>query len=130
MTDAPTEELRNGGMAAAISDLTVHLLSEYTGRGPTRARTYMSGEFVAVILRDTMTKGERSLVRDGEQAQVLEARQAYQRTMREELVGGITAITGREVVAFMSTNHIDPDMGVEIFILAPDGAPDGTPDTA
>jgi uncharacterized protein YbcI len=33
-----------------------------------------------------------------------------------ELVSGLT---GREVVAFMSNNHIDPDLGVEIFVLAP-----------
>jgi uncharacterized protein YbcI len=125
MTDAPTEGLGNGGLAAAISDLTVHLLSEYTGRGPTRARTHLSGDLVAVVLQDTMTRGERSLIRHGEQERVLETRQAYQRTMREELAGGVAQLTGREVVAFMSANHIDPDMGVEIFILAPDGAPKG-----
>jgi hypothetical protein len=43
--------------------------------------------------------------------------------MREDLAGGVAQITGREVVAFMSANHIDPDVGVEIFILAPDVAP-------
>ena len=68
-----------------------------------------------------MTKGERSLVRDGEADRVLETRHAYQRTMRDELAGGVAKLTGREVVAFMSANHIDPDVGVEIFILAPDG---------
>ena len=121
MTDAPTEDLRNGELSAAISNLTVHLLSEYTGRGPTRARTHVSGDLVAVVLHDTMTKGERSLIRDGEQDRVLATRQAYQRTMRADLAGGVAELTGREVVAFMSANHIDPDMGVEIFILAPDG---------
>ena len=122
MTSAPTEDLTNGELAAAIANLTVHLLSEYTGRGPTRARTHISGDLVAVVLQDAMTRGERSLVRDGEQARVLETRHAYQRTMREDLAGGVAQLTGREVVAFMSANHIDPDMAVEIFILAPDGA--------
>jgi uncharacterized protein YbcI len=130
MTDAPTEEVRIGGISAAISNLTVHLLSEYTGRGPTKARTYYTGDLVAVVLQDTMTKGERSLVRDGELDRVLDTRQAYQRTMREDLVGGVAQLTGREVVAFMSSNHVDPDMGVEIFILAPDGAHDGKPVSA
>ena len=121
MLHALTEPQENGEVAAAISNLTVHLLSEYTGRGPTRARTHLSGDLVAVVLQDTMTKGERSLVRDGEHDRVLESRQAYQRTMREDLVGGVSELTGREVVAFMSANHIAPDMGVEIFILAPEG---------
>ena len=119
MTDAQTEQPPDGHAAAAIADLTVHLLSEYTGRGPTRARTHLSDNLVAVVLRDTLTKGEQSLVRDGEGERVLETRQAYQRTMRLELSEGVKAITGREVVAFMSANHIDPDMAVEIFILGP-----------
>ncbi len=120
MTDARTEQPQDGAVAAAISDLTVHLLSEYTGRGPTRARTHLSGDLVAVVLQDTMTRGERSLVDEGEHERVLETRQAFQRVMREDLAAGVAKITGREVVAFMSANHIDPDMGVEVFILAPD----------
>lgn len=120
MTDAPTKGRRDGELAAAIANMTVHLLSEYTGRGPTRARTHLSGDLVAVVLQDSMTKGERSLIRDGEQDRVLATRQAYQRTMREDLAGGVAELTGREVIAFMSANHIDPDMAVEIFILAPE----------
>jgi uncharacterized protein YbcI len=121
VTDAPTEDRRDGKVAAAIADMTVHLLREYTGRGPTRARTHLSGDLVAVVLQDNLTKGERSLVRDGEEERVLQTRQAYQRTMREDLATGVAKLTGREVVAFMSANHIDPDVAVEIFILAPDG---------
>lgn len=120
MTSAATEDLKNGELAAAIANMTVHLLSEYTGRGPTRARTHLSGDLVAVVLHDNMTKGERSLIRAGEEDQVLETRQAYQRTMREDLADGVATLTGREVIAFMSANHIDPDVGVEIFILAPE----------
>src|SRR5689334_18759248 len=123
MPDAPTDQAQSGEVAAAISNLTVQLLSEYTGRGPTRARTHISGELVAVVVQDAMTRGERSLIRDGEEERVLDTRQAFQRTMREELAGGVAQITGREVMAFMSANHIDPDVGVEIFILASDEAP-------
>jgi uncharacterized protein YbcI len=119
VTDARTEQPPNGGKSIAISNLTVRLLSEYTGRGPTRARTHLSGDLVAVVLHDTMTKGERSLIRDGERDRVLGTRQAYQRTMRAELAGGVSDIMGREVIAFMSDNHIDPDMAAEIFALEP-----------
>lgn len=111
-----------GGTAAAISNLTVRLLSEYAGRGPTKARTHMSDDLVVVVLHDTLTRGERSLVRDGEVERVLSTRQAYQRTMRQELTQGVADLTGREVVAFMSGNHVDPDMGVEVFILGEEAA--------
>jgi len=74
---------------------------------------------VTVVLRDTLTKGERSLVRDGRESLVLEMRKAFQNTMREDLVAGVEAIIGRQVVAFMSDNHIDPDFAVESFVLEP-----------
>ena len=49
-------------------------------------------------------------------------RKSFQKTMRSELVRGIEEITGRRVIAFMSDNHMDPDMAMEAFLLAPDGA--------
>jgi len=109
-----------GSKAAACSNLVVRLMSEYTGRGPTKARTYLQDRLAVVVLEDTLTKGERSLVRDGESALVLTNRRAYQHTMRKELSKGIEQILDRKIVAFMSENHIDPDMAVEIFVLAPE----------
>ena len=119
MIGTQPDEHRNGETAAAIANLTVQLLSEYTGRGPTRARTHLSGDLVVVVVEDAMTKGERTLIRDGEGQRVLDTRGAYQQTMRAALTGGVAEITNREVVAFMSANHIDPDVGVEVFVLAP-----------
>ena len=49
--------------SATISDAAVRLLREYTGRGPTGARTTISHDSVMIVLRDTLTKGERMLVR-------------------------------------------------------------------
>jgi hypothetical protein len=46
-------------------------------------------------------------------------RQAYQYTMRTELVDGVEEITLRTVVAFLSANHLDPDIAVESFVLEP-----------
>ena len=37
--------------------------------------------------------------------------------MREDLVAAVELNTGRSVVAFMSSNHIDPDMAAEVFVL-------------
>jgi len=118
MTD--TEERPRGSGALEISNMVVGLVRDYTGRGPTKARTYINDDLISVVLQDTLTKGELSLVRDGEAERVLDTRKAYQRTMRDVLVAGVEEVTGRTVVAFMSDNHIDPDMAVETFILAPD----------
>ena len=115
--------------AASISTHVVRVMSEYTGRGPTKARTSIDGDLVSVLLRDTLTRGERSLVADGRGQVVLDMRKAFQMTMREDLVAGVERIMGRKVVAFMSDNHVDPDFAVEAFVLAPEaaGAENGRP---
>jgi uncharacterized protein YbcI len=110
----------DGQLAAAISRAVVHLFSEHIGRGPTKARTTIDGELVVVILRDSMTQGERALVRGGMDAEVLRLRRAFQDAMRADLVGVVERLTEREVRAFMSANHVRPDAAAEIFLL--DGA--------
>jgi uncharacterized protein YbcI len=112
--DTPT----TGALSSAISNATVRLLSEYTGRGPTKARTYITGDLITVVLQDTLTKGERGLVRNGEESLVLQSRKAYQQTMSADLISTVEEITGRRVLAFLSDNHIDPDYAIESFVLA------------
>jgi uncharacterized protein YbcI len=116
---SPSDDRTTGARAAAISNLLVRLMSEYTGRGPTKARTYINEDLVTVVLQDTLTKGERSLVRDGRSALVLSTRKAYQDTMREDMVAGVERIMERSVMAFLSDNHMEPDVAVESFVLTP-----------
>lgn len=119
MPAAQETETHNGGASAAISTAVVHLLREYTGRGPTKAKTYITSDLITVVLQDILTKGERSLVNDGRNDAVLHTRQLYQQTMRRDLVETIERITERKVAAFLSANHIDPDVAVESFVLMP-----------
>jgi uncharacterized protein YbcI len=105
--------------AATISHVVVRIVSEYTGRGPTKAWTSISGDLVTCLMRDTLTRGERSLVADGRAQLVLDMRKAFQATMREDLIAGVEEATGRTVIGFMSDNHIDPDLAIEAFVLAP-----------
>ena len=116
----PEAEQGTGGqLSAAIANSVVHLLGEYTGRGPTRARAYVNRDVIAVLLHDTLTKGERRLVSGGHSQGVLHTRGLFQEMMRDELVAAVEGLTGRTVVAFMSANHIDPDVAVETFVLEP-----------
>lgn len=108
-----------GTVSAAISSAVVKLVREYTGRGPTKARTYMYEDLITTVLRDTLTMGERSLVRDGEADLVLKTRKAYQNTMGSHLVAAVEEHSGRKVLAFLSDNHLDPDIAVESFVLVP-----------
>ena len=108
-----------GSKTAAISNLTVRLLSQYTGRGPTKARTFFNDDMVSVVLQDTLTKAERTLVDNDRRALVLLTRTTFQEVMGDDLISGIEEILGRKVIAFLSANHVDPDIAVETFILAP-----------
>lgn len=105
--------------AARISSMVVRLLHSYTGRGPTKAWTSIAPDLVTVVLRDSLTKGEQSLVADGKGQLVLEMRHAYQQTMRPDLITGVEELTGRKVLAFLSANHLDPDVAIESFVLEP-----------
>jgi len=117
-----TESASGGNSPSlAISNLTVRLLSQYTGRGPTKARTYLSDDLVTIVLQDSLTQAERTLVDKGESEIVLATRRTFQRVMSDELVAGVQDILGREVIAFCSANHVDPDIAVETLILAPMG---------
>jgi uncharacterized protein YbcI len=113
-----------GTDSAAISNMVVGVLREYTGRGPTKARTYMADNVITCVLGDSLTKGEQVLVAAGNHDQVLDLRHTFQNTMRIDLVGGVEQITERKVIAFCSANHIDPDLAVETFVLEPQLKPD------
>ncbi|MDX6574042.1 MAG: hypothetical protein QOC86_3198 [Gaiellales bacterium] len=118
MPSVASEHPRSG-ISNAISNMAVRVMSEYTGRGPTRARTYIQGDLITVVMGDTLTRGERKLVESGNFDKVRDIRRRFQDAMREELVAGIEAITGRRVLAFLSDNHMDPDLAVETILLEP-----------
>jgi len=107
-------------LAASISNVVVKLTSEYTGRGPTMARTYINDDLITVVLRDTLTKGEQSLVRDGKEDVVMTMRLQFQVSMRRDLVSAIEQLTGRKVLAFLSSNHMQPDIAIESFVMERD----------
>lgn len=109
-----------GEIVTTISREGVRILREYTGRGPTRARTVINSELVAIIFADTLTKGEAKLVELGKGDHVLNTRREYQRAMRDDLVALVESTVGRKVIAFLSDNHLDPDIGVEMFVLEPE----------
>jgi uncharacterized protein YbcI len=111
--DKPT----NGGVGAAISTAVVHMLAKRTGKGPTKAKTTLGDNGVFVVLEDNLTRGERNLAEAGEAEAVRDTRRRWQSVMQEEMTGVVEELTGRKVVGFLSDNHVDPDLAVEVFVL-------------
>jgi uncharacterized protein YbcI len=114
---SPDGTLKGGALNAAISNAVVRLFREDVGKGPTKARTIHSGKLVVCVLEDTMTKAERSLATNGKVDHVLGIRRAFQELMEENLSAAVQTLTGRKVVAFMSANHVAPDLAAEVFVL-------------
>jgi uncharacterized protein YbcI len=114
--DDQRERRGPGGM---ISTSAVQLLHDCTGRGPTKAKTMINDDVVTVLLGDTLTTGERHLADGGHADRVLAVRHDFQLMMRDDLVRIVERQLDRKVIAFMSQNHIDPDLAVEVFVLEP-----------
>jgi uncharacterized protein YbcI len=118
-TDTLAESATRGSANVAISNAMVQIQREYLGRGPTKVRTSLRDNTIVVLMEDTLTRAERSLVNDGKTELVLHTRASFQGTMKHDMIAAVEEITERRVVAFMSTNHVDPDVACEILVLAP-----------
>ena len=111
-------------MNQEINNGEVRVVREYTGRGPTKVRSVIDHSSVTILMSDTLTLGERRLVETGKSDSVLRTRHDLQLAMRDDLVKLVEDTLDRKVVAFMSDNHIDPDMAVEVFVLERAERPD------
>ena len=102
---------------AAVAEALVRIHRDYLGRGPEKTRALYREGTLVVMLYDALTKPERKLADSGQIDDVLAMRKTFQRAMREDSVAAVEEITGRPVVAFLSDNHVDPDISVEVFVL-------------
>jgi uncharacterized protein YbcI len=108
-----------GRQAVQISNALTRNHREHFGRGAGSVKTIINRGFVVTFLEEIYTPLERTLIEGGRRDLVHEARLAFQLMMQEKYVTIVEEATGRKVRAFMSQNHIGPDIAVEIFVLEP-----------
>jgi uncharacterized protein YbcI len=110
--------LAGGKLLAAISTRIVALLRERYGRGPMRAKTYALDDIIVVVMRGSgFTPLEQTIMDSGEPDRVVAMREDFQRVMAERYRDTIRELTGRNVVAFLSQAHVEPDITIEIFFV-------------
>ena len=120
MENSETRDHENahGEALADITNGIVRLFSNYYGRGPTRAKSYLLDDtYVVTVLRDTLTTVERTLAETGHGDQVRSVRLTFQEAMADEFEGVVEAALGRRVAAYHSQLLIDADLGFELFVL-------------
>jgi uncharacterized protein YbcI len=117
-TETSGPEGRHGEELAQITNGIVRLFSDYYGRGPTRAKSYLLDDsYVVTVLRDTLTTVERTLAETGHGDQVRAVRLTFQEAMADTFMGVVEEALGRKVVSYHSQLLIDADMGFELFVL-------------
>jgi uncharacterized protein YbcI len=114
-------EARTGhqSLAAQISTRMVRLLSLYTGRGPTKARTTIDTNVVVVITDDALTTAERNLAAAGEIDAVKDTRRRFHKVMHADAVSMIEELTGRKVRVFLADCSPDANVQAHVFVLEP-----------
>ncbi len=115
MTDP--ERLVGGELNAAITSALVGIHNRYLGRGPRTASTFHYGNVLVTLMHDVLTHAEKSLTETGQTDAVDHIRHLFQETMEADFREAVERLTGRKVLAFISGNHIDPDIAAELFIL-------------
>jgi uncharacterized protein YbcI len=117
----PAEESRKDPLGN-IARRVVQLQKEYLGKGPTKARVHANDEMVVVLLREPFTVAEQTLAANGQIEALVAGRRALHTVMNQMYIPVVEEETGRKVSAVMSTNHVDPDLAVKIFVFEEPGA--------
>lgn len=113
----------HGEMAAEISNGIVKLFSQYYGRGPVKAKTFLFDNYALTVLEDTLTTAEATLVDSGREGLVRDFRVAFQTEMAAPFKEVVERATGCRVVTYQSQIAFHPDACFEVFVL--DGPPAG-----
>lgn len=124
---AEPERLAGGELNAAITSALVGIHNRYLGRGPRTASTFYHGNVLVTLMHEVLTHAEKSLTETGQIEAVNNIRHLFQETMAADFREAVERLTGRKVLAFISGNHIDPDIAAQLFILdGPPGKPDAS----
>jgi uncharacterized protein YbcI len=117
-TDSGIGALAGGQLLAAISTRIVAILREHYGRGPMKAKTYALDDLIVVVMRGSgFTPLEKTIVDSGQPDRVVQMRHEFQHLMTRQFTETIEELTGRNVLAFLSQAHVDPDITIEIFFI-------------
>lgn len=104
----------------AVTDAMIALHERYYHRRPVTAKTRMLGDDLLVcVLGGVYTDVEKTMIELQRSTIVQETRSAFQTATQKKFIDQVERLTGRTVLAFISNQHVGPDIEVEIFMLNP-----------
>ena len=109
----------HGPAALAICNAITGALKRSSGKGPTKVKAYSEHDHVAVIVQDMLTTLERTLVQDGHEQLVSEARQVLTGRVANECRATIEQATGQRVVGWQTEVNPSADCAFTLIQLQP-----------
>jgi uncharacterized protein YbcI len=119
--DRPDPQESPAARGALISQLSreiVQLHARLYGRGPTKARSYLQGDYAVCILEEIFTTAERTLIDAGSAEHVSETRRKFQEAVKDEFIAVVERITGRTVRVFLSQVDVGANLALEFFVFS------------
>ena len=115
----PGRGTTDGPAAMAICNAVTGALKHSCGKGPTKVKAYSTHDHVAVVVQDMLTTLERTLVQDGHEQLVSEARQVLIGRVAKECRATIEQATGQRVVGWQTEVNPSADRAITLVQLQP-----------
>jgi uncharacterized protein YbcI len=117
MSDLPDAGVAvlDGRARSALTNRLVKVISEATGKGPTRARVMVDRHWVLLVAEDVLTHAERQLVAAGRAELVRETRRRLHAVMCPDLERTVAEVAGRPVTAVLSDMRVEDDVVLTAF---------------
>ena len=115
--EPPESPAARGALISQLSREIVQLHARLYGRGPTKARSYLQGDYAVCILEEIFTTAERTLIDAGSGEHVSETRRKFQEAVKGEFIGVVERITGRTVRVFLSQVDVERQPGARVLRL-------------
>ncbi|MHB8532728.1 MAG: Na-translocating system protein MpsC family protein [Solirubrobacteraceae bacterium] len=104
----------------SVTEAMVSLHERYHHRTPITGKTQFLGDDLLVcVLGGVYTDVEKTMIELQRSTLVQETRSAFQTAMERRFIDRVEDLVGRRVLAFISNQHVGPDLEIEIFLLAP-----------
>ena len=122
MSASPVPLIGDELLAAVTAEMVV-FHERYHHRIPVTAKTLLLGDEVLVcVLSGIYSDVEKTMIELQRGTLVQQVRSAFQVAMQGRFIATIERLTGREVLAFVSDQHVGPDIEIELFMLKPNGS--------
>jgi uncharacterized protein YbcI len=118
---ASTSPLSGEELLLAVTEEMVALHKRYHHRTPVSAKSMLlGGDLLACVLGGVYTDVEKTMIELQRATVVQETRSAFQVAMQHKFISAVERLSGRDVLAFISNQHVGPDIEIEIFVLRSD----------